>query len=105
MAGLIFSWMALALPVWSALVFVGGPSAPAVAGFGLCLAGSLAVLGVHLGTARHCASRSGSVCCFQRPIPPSQFLAWSSLMLRRTGHVKWKGRTYNVVRKDGPGPL
>jgi len=104
-AGLIFSWLALALPVWSARVFVGGPSAPVVAGFGLCLAGSLAVLGVHLGTARHCASRSGSVCCFQRPIPPSQFLAWSSLMLRRTGHVKWKGRTYNVVRKDGPGPL
>jgi hypothetical protein len=54
MAGLIFSWTALALSVWSAHVLAGGPSAPATLGFGLCLVGSLAVFGVHLGTARHC---------------------------------------------------
>jgi hypothetical protein len=97
--------MALALPVWSALVFVGGPSAPAVAGFGLCLAGSLAVLGVHLGTARHCRVPIWFGLLFPASHTAVAILAWSSLVLRRTGHVKWKGRIYNVVRKDGPEPL
>ena len=60
-AGLIFSWLALALPVWSARVFVGGPSAPVVAGFGLCLAGSplsLGCISAPRGTVRPALVRS-----------------------------------------------
>jgi chlorobactene glucosyltransferase len=105
MSGLILSWTAAALRAWSALVLVGGPSAPVVLGFGLCVAGSLAVLGVHLGTAWHCR-----ILLWYDLLSPASYtavatLAWSSLVLRRSGHVKWKGRIYNVVGRGGPGPL
>ena len=104
-AALILSWTATALPVWSALVLAGCPSAPVVLGFGLCVAGSLAVLGVHLGTAWHCRIPLWFGLLFPASYTAVVILAWSSLVLRRTGHVKWKGRTYTVPGKDGPGPL
>jgi len=105
MAGLIFSWTALALPVWSALVLAGDPFAPVVLGSGLCVAGSLAILGVHLGTVWHCRIPLWFGLLFPASYTAVVILAWSSLVLRRTGRVKWKGRTYSVVGKDEPGPL
>jgi len=105
MAGMIFSWTALALLVWSAIVLAAGPSVPALFGFGLCLTGSFVVLGVHLGTAWHCRIPLWFGLLFPASYTAVAILAWSSLLLRRAGRVKWKGRTYNVVRRGGPGPL
>lgn len=96
---------ALALPLWSALALAGSPSALALLGFALCLAGSLAVLAVHLGTAWHSRIPLWFGLLFPAAYTAVAILARSSLVLRRAGRVKWKGRTYDVARGGGPGAL
>src|SRR5215472_2439143 len=57
-----------------------------------------------LGTARHYRIPLWFGLLFPASRTAVVILAWSSLVLRRTGHVKWKDRTCGVVGKGGPGP-
>jgi len=67
----------------------------------LCLPG---VSSRRLGTARHYRIPLWSGLLFPASCTAVVILAWSSLVLQRTGHVKWKDRTCGVVGKSGPGP-
>lgn len=98
------AWAVIAVPMTLALSLLDAPSAPALAGFSFCLAASFALVGLHFGTARHCGVPLWYVPLFPAAYAAVALLAWSSLVSRATGQVRWKGRSYRIGRKAALGP-
>jgi chlorobactene glucosyltransferase len=101
--GLVFGWLAVALPIWSGWVLWHQPSAASSAGFAAALAGSLIILGMQIGTARHCRVPAAFGFAFPLAYTAVAALSWSSLAWRRAGRVRWKGRIYALPQKGDPG--
>jgi chlorobactene glucosyltransferase len=101
-AAWLIGWTAILLPVAAALIAVRHPSAAAASGAALAWLGSLATIGVQVGTARHCRIPLVFGLLFPFAYPVIAALAWRSAALRRTGRVTWKGRTYALQRKTSP---
>ena len=91
-AGLLFGWATPLLPLVLGLAAWRGTSAAAVAGFCLAAAGSLAVLGVLIGTLRHFRAPAALGLLFPLGTTAAAALACNSVRLRRRGAVEWKGR-------------
>jgi chlorobactene glucosyltransferase len=98
-AGMVLGWAALLLP-WLALnIALLEPSPMAAVGAALAWLGSLAVLGVQIGTARHFRLPTVYGLLFPFAYTAVAALALRSVALRREGRVTWKGRTYELHRK------
>jgi chlorobactene glucosyltransferase len=95
-AAAAIAWAVLAIPLWTAITIAGSRSAPGRVGFVLCLLASMALCGIHLGTARHCRIPLRYFGLFPVAYTAVAALAWFSLVLRWTGRVRWKGRTYRT---------
>ena len=103
-AALLVAWGALAIPLLEALVLLHRASPAAVAGLAMSLFGSLIILGVHLGTARHMRIPPVYGLLFPAAYMAVAAIAWRSVGLRRAGRVSWKGRTYEIDRQPAsPG--
>jgi chlorobactene glucosyltransferase len=92
-------WAALALPSLAINIATGQPSLASVAGAIVALLGSLAGLGIQIGTARHFRLPVAYGLLFPFAYTAVAALAWHSVGLRRDGRVTWKGRTYEIHRK------
>jgi chlorobactene glucosyltransferase len=99
-AALLVGWAVPLLPVALGIVAWRHPSGLTAAGFGLASAGSLAVLGVVVGTLRHFRAPAALGLLFPLGTTMAAALAWRSVRLHRAGRVTWKGRTCPV----GPTP-
>ncbi|MBV9749382.1 MAG: glycosyltransferase [Acetobacteraceae bacterium] len=97
-AALVIGWAVPLLPLALGIEAWRHPSGLASAGFGLALAGSLAVLGVAIGTLRHFRAPAMLGLLFPLGTTVAAALAWRSVRLRRVGRVTWKGRSYPVGR-------
>jgi chlorobactene glucosyltransferase len=104
-AGALVAWAALLLPLGAALSAAADPSASSLAALALCLCGSLALFAMQLGAVRHSRVPAAYALLFPAAYGAIAALAWSSLALRWTGRVKWKGRTYEIERKAAPPPV
>ena len=98
-AGMVFAWASLLLPLLAVMGLTQQPSLAAAMGCGLALLGSVAVVGVHIGTARHFRIAMTYGLLFPLAYTAVAVLAWHSAALRRGGRVSWKGRTYELDRK------
>ena len=98
-AGLALAWASVLLPAMAMAALLQQPSAAAAVGCGLALAGSMAVLGVQIGTARHFRIPVLYGMLFPLAYTAVAVLAWHSAALRPAGRVSWKGRTYELDRK------
>ena len=101
-AGMSNSWLAVLVPVFAALATIRTPSAAEMIGFGFCLAGSLTVLGIHIGIARHLRIPVGYALLFPLAYAAVAALAGHSAILRCSGRVTWKDRIYDIQRHVGP---
>lgn len=97
-AGLLIGWTAPLLPLALGIAAWRHPSAAGAIGFGLALAGSLAVLGIHMGTLRHFRAPTALGLLFPLGMTAASALAWHSVRLHRVGQVTWKGRACPVGR-------
>ena len=91
-AALVVGWAVPLLPVALGITAWRHPSDLAAAGFGLALAGSLAVLGIAIGTLRHFRAPAALGLLFPLGTTMAAALAWRSVRLHRAGRVTWKGR-------------
>jgi chlorobactene glucosyltransferase len=98
-AGLVFAWASVLLPVLTVLALLPQPSVAAAVGCGLAVAGSMAALGVQIGTARHFRIPVLYGLLFPLAYTTVAVLAWHSAALWRRGRVSWKDRTYELDRK------
>jgi chlorobactene glucosyltransferase len=96
---MVIGWAALVLPSLAINIAIGRPSLASMAGASLALLGSLAVLGIQIGTARHFRLPAAYGLLFPFAYTAVAALAWHSVGLRREGRVTWKGRTYEIQRK------
>ena len=92
-------WAALVLPWLAVSIAVEQPTLASVVGAALALLGSLAVLGIQIGTARHFRLPGAYGLLFPFAYTAVAALAWHSVWLRRQGRVTWKGRRYEIHRK------
>ena len=91
-AGLILSWMAIALPVAAASAARSGPAAwPALAA---ASPASLAVFAFHLAGARHFGIPAWYGLLFPLGYTCGAAMAVDSVRRRATGRTRWKGRIY-----------
>ena len=90
--GLLFGWATPLLPLMLGLAARREASVAATAGFGLAVAGSLAVLGVVIGTLRYFRAPGALSLLFPLGTTMTAALACNSVRLRRRGAVEWKGR-------------
>lgn len=97
--GMAIGWAALAVPSLAINIAIGWPSLASMAGAILALLGSLAVLGIQIGTERHFRLPAAYGLLFPFAYTAVAALAWHSVGLRREGRVTWKGRTYEIHRK------
>ena len=104
-AALVIGWTVPLLPVILGVAAWRDPSGLAAAGFGLALTGSLAVLGVAIGTLRHFRAPAALGFLFPLGATMAATLAWRSVRLHRAGRVTWKGRTCPVGRVPSEGPV
>jgi chlorobactene glucosyltransferase len=96
-AAMVLAWSALLLPLLSGLIAFRQPaSAASAVGFAGALLGSLAIVGVQLGAARHFRIPALFGLLFPCAYTAIAALAWHSVALRRTGRITWKGRTYQL---------
>ncbi|HKS89236.1 MAG TPA: glycosyltransferase family A protein [Stellaceae bacterium] len=98
-AALVVGWASLLLPLLTGLAAARLPSTAALAGFALALSASLAVVGIHIATARHFRIPAIFGLLFPVAYTAIAALAWRSAALRRGGRVTWKGRTYEIDRQ------
>ena len=98
-AGMAVGWAALALPAAIAVAILPQPSAMEWVGLGLAVAGSLIVIGVQLGAARHFRIPAIFGILLPCGYTAAFLLACHSWLLRRGAGVTWKGRTYDFHRK------
>lgn len=91
------------LPAGIGAALLHRPSAAAGLGLALALAGSVVVLGVQLGTARHLRLPPVFGFLFGLGYLTAAALACRSALLHIEGRVTWKGRTYRLPRKASPG--
>jgi chlorobactene glucosyltransferase len=102
-AGFAVGWTTLVLPITVGAAALAAPSAAAIAGAVLGLLGSSAVVGIHLGTARHFRIPPVFGLFFPLGYTVAVCLAWCSVLSHHNGRVTWKGRTYQLHRKPSPG--
>ncbi|HJU17070.1 MAG TPA: glycosyltransferase family A protein [Stellaceae bacterium] len=100
---IVTGWTTLLLPIALGAAVWHAPSAAADLGFALALSGSLVVLGVQLGTARHFRIPAVFGLLFGLGYTVAACLACRSALLHLDGRVTWKGRTYRLRRKPSPG--
>lgn len=98
-AGLVLAWAALLLPALALFNVSQQPSIAAGIGCTLALSGSVAALGVQIGTARHFRIPAVYGLLFPCAYSAVAVLAWRSVAMRRNGRVTWKGRIYELDRK------
>ena len=96
-AGLVLAWTSVLLP--TVAVFALSQQPAAAIGCALALLGSVAIVGVHIGTARYFRIPVAYGMLFPLAYAVVAVLAWHSAALRRAGRVSWKGRTYELDRK------
>lgn len=99
---LVFAWTALLLPVWALAAAVAAPNAANAAGGILAALGTAIVVGIHFGTARHFRIPAILGLTFVIGYTAVACLACHSVIIRLTGRIKWKGRTYQLT-KSAPG--
>jgi chlorobactene glucosyltransferase len=102
-AALVIGWAALLVPLLTMLTATWEPSTAAFAGAALALLGSLAVIGIHIGTTRYFRISPLFGLIFPIAYTAVAALAWHSFALCRAGQVTWKGRTYAIERKTAAG--
>ena len=101
--GLIVGWATPLLPLLLAAAIYPSRSAMDVAGLVLALAGSLVVVAVQLGTARHFAVSALFGVLMPLGYTVAAAIAAHSLVLRHSGRIAWKGRRYNLRRTPSAG--
>jgi hypothetical protein len=98
MAGVVVAWAAPLLPVLAILAALQQASWSAATGAALAVAGSAVVIGMHCGTLCHCRVPQWYAFLFPFAYLATAALACHSALLRRQGHVTWKGRRYDFGR-------
>ena len=101
--GMMVAWATLLVPTLTVAVASRHPSAASAIGAVLALAGSAAVAGLQIGTARHFRIPLYFGLLFPYAYSAVAALAWHSALLRRRGRVTWKGRAYDLDRTRSPG--
>lgn len=96
-AALLIGWAALLLPLLTGIGAIATPTPATIAGFALALGGSLLILAVQLGTARHLRIPLAFGLLFPLAYTAVALLALTSVVVRRTGRVRWKGRVCGVA--------
>lgn len=101
--GLGVGWATPLLPLLLAAAIYPSPTAPGLAGLALAAAGSLVVVAMQLGTARHFGVSAvfGVLMPFGYTVAAA--IAAHSLVLRHSGRVAWKGRRYDLRRTPSAG--
>ena len=90
------------LPLWTAMALPAGGLAGQLA-FGLGMAGSCALLGIHAGTLRHFRVRPVYVLLFPLGCMVAGLVGLSGAAAQRLGRLAWKGRPCSMrPRPSGP---
>jgi chlorobactene glucosyltransferase len=101
LTGALMVWAAVWLPVWGGVRLLGQPgSSPEWAAFGLALSGSLALSGIHVGTARYLRIPLWYGLLFPAGYAMAGLIALNAVRERLQGHVLWKGRV--IVSTEEP---
>ena len=95
-AGILIASASVLVPAWLAAVAWRTPSAARVTGFGLSLAASGIVFGIHAGTLRHFRASMLLAPLFPVAVSATALLAFHSIWLRHAGRIEWKGRSYRT---------
>ena len=101
--GLIVGWATPMLPLLLAAAIYPPRSAISVAGLALAAAGSLVVVAVQLGTARHFGVSAIFAVLMPLGYTVAAAIAAHSLVLRHSGRIAWKGRRYDFRRTPSAG--
>ncbi|MDT7952085.1 MAG: glycosyltransferase family 2 protein [Acetobacteraceae bacterium] len=95
-AALLASWAVFAVPLWT---LAAEPAGPAL-GVAICrvtaCGASLAALGLHAAALRHFRAPALLAALLPVGVTMAAAIAVESVWRRRTGHVSWKGRTYDL---------
>ena len=95
-AGLLIAWTSVLLPVaaiWGLAHHPGFVSGSALA---LALAGTIALVGMHVGAARHLRIPWAYGLLYPLGYTVASLIALQGIVHRLNGRVSWKGRTYAV---------
>jgi chlorobactene glucosyltransferase len=97
-AAVLIGWTALFLPIALALSAFEEPTAAAVAGSFLAMLGSVIVLALQFGTARHFRIPAIFGLTFALGYVAVACLACQGVLSQIRGRVTWKGRTYQLTK-------
>lgn len=103
LGGWVIGWLTLLAPLAIGVAAFRHPTPAAVAGFALALAASTAVIGIQIGTARHCRIPALYGLFFACGYTVAVGLAGNGIRQRLGGRTRWKGRTYGSDRNPSPG--
>lgn len=103
-AGFVFGWMALLLPPTAILAALDEPSSADLIGAALALLGSVVVIVIQCATARHFRIPAAFGLIFALGYTAVACLACNGVLVRLSGRVTWKGRTYQLAKTSAEGP-
>lgn len=103
--GALLAWSSFAIPGVIALVLKSASLSPlGGAALAFAAAGSLAICSMHVAAARYFAIPLRYGFLFPIGYALAGLLAFEAVIVRRRGHVTWKGRRYEIA-SDGCGTL
>lgn len=100
LTALVFGWTTLLLPAVLAAAAFSAPSPAAVSGAVLAVLGSVAVIAIQIGTARHFRIPAVFGVLFALGYTAAACLACHSVVAHLKGRVTWKGRSYRLPKSS-----